>query len=332
MFEQLIDALFRQHGYATTTNAMVVGSSGARHEIDVLAVRRDDLLEARVGVECKNWAHAIDTAVVARARLVRDDAGLGQVVIACPGGATPAARRTAAEAGIALWDRAELDKRLGPAAIAALRPARVAGSHLGAARRMTAERSHDALRRQTRGAMGIGRGEVLWSGDAWLPVFEVRFGCGVRTGLRRQLRVRPAFAVYDGWDGTALWDAAEPVDAVDVADDAAPVVEPSHSPAALANELTRMIGRTGDLVQDAARERHDDACRQSLIPDAEIVTVDDVRVLVWPVTMAVVRTRRGDRAVVVDAVVGKANEAFGERVTARLGSIARELGISAPER
>jgi hypothetical protein len=330
MFEQLIDALFRQHGYTTQTNAMVVGSSGARHEIDVLATRQEALLETRVGVECKNWAQAIDTAVIARARLIRDDTGLGQIVIACPGGATPAARRTADDAGIALWDRNELDRRLGRAAVAALRPTPSVGTRYGIARRTPSERAAQTVRQHARGTLGIGRGEVIWSGDAWVPLLEVRFGCGARGGRRRQLRVRPAFTVYDALEGGALWAGSRPIDAIALTDDCTPILESGVSADALGCDLERMIGRAADLVQDAARERHDTACRDLLIPEAEVVSVDEVRALAWPVALAVVRNRRGTRALVVDAVSGKLDDALGERVTARLGGVARQLGIAEP--
>ena len=182
MFEHVIDALFRAHGYRTATNTIVVGRSGARHEIDILASRQEDLLETRVAVECKNWSQPIDTAVVARARLVRDDLGLGQMIVACPAGATPAARTTAAGAGIAIWDRAELERRLGTVAVAALGAAPAAGTRTGVARRTTAADAGAVIRAATRGVLGMGRGRILGSADAWLPLVEVRFGCGDRAG------------------------------------------------------------------------------------------------------------------------------------------------------
>ena len=196
MFEHVIDALFRAHGYRTQTNAVLVGQSGARHEIDVLASRREDLLETRVGVECKNWAQPIDTAVVARARLVRDDLGLGQMVIACPGGATPAARTTAAQAGVTLWEQPELAARLGPAALAALGPA-PATARRGAASpdALSTTVRERMLRAEARGPLGVGRGQIRWLGDAWITLLEVRFGCGSARGpapaLARPRRVHP---------------------------------------------------------------------------------------------------------------------------------------------
>lgn len=330
MFEHVIDALFRAHGYRTQLNAVVVGQSGARHEVDVLASRREDLLETRVGVECKNWAQPIDTAVVARARLVREDLGLGQMVVACPGGATPAARTTAAQAGVTLWERAELEARLGVATLAALGPGPAATGRRGVARRVGRPRAERALRAEARGPLGMSRGQIRWLGDAWLTVYEVRFGCGERAGLRQRLRVQAAFTVYESLTGGACWTSSGPAAvAADILDDA-PVLSARVSADALGADLARLVGRTGTLVQASARERHDDACRALLIPEAAHVTVDDITAVEWPICIAVVDDRRGTRAVVLDAADGRVDPALGDCCTAHLATLSEHLGIPAP--
>jgi len=330
MFEHVIDALFRAHGYRTQANAVLVGQSGARHEIDVLASRREDLLDARVGVECKNWAQPIDTAVVARARLVRDDLGLGHMVIACPGGATPAARTTAAQAGVTLWEQPELAARLGPAALAALGPAPGGAPRRGVARTLSQDRAQRMLLAEARGPLGVGRGQIRWLGDAWITLLEVRFGCGARAGLRQRLRVRAAYTLYESLTGSACWTGTKPIAVVPASGDAAPTLPGNVSADALRGELVRMLGRTDLLVQPTARERHEDACRALMIPDGASVSVDDVATLDWPICLAIVDDRRGSRAVVVDAARGRVDPGLGERCTAQLAVLADHLGVPAP--
>jgi Restriction endonuclease len=327
MFEHLIDALFRAHGFATHTNAIVVGRSGARHELDILASRREDLLETRVGVECKNWAHPIDTAVVARARLIRDDIGLGQMVIACAGGATPAARTTAAQSGITLWERAELETRLGAAAIAALGPAPTSAARRGVARRIELARAERTLQAEMRGPLGITRAQVRWLGNAWIPLLEVRFGCGERAGLRQRLRVRAAYTTYEALTGAACWTSAGPVARAEDLVDPAPTLTANVGATALAAELTRLIDRSETLVQPTARERHDDACRALMMPAAAYVSVDEITAVDWPICLAIVDDRRGSRALVVDATRGRVDADLGERCTAQLASVVEQLGI-----
>ncbi len=327
MFEHVIDALFRAHGYRTQGNVVLVGQSGARHEIDVLASRVEDLLETRVGVECKNWAQPIDTAVVARARLVRDDLGLGHMVIACPGGATPAARTTAAQAGVTLWEQPELAARLGPAALAALGPAPTHAPRRGVARTLSTERAARTLRAEARGPLGIGRGQIRWLGDVWITLLEVRFGCGARAGLRQRLRVRAAYTVYESLAGSACWTGTTPIAAVPDIRDAAPTLPSTVGAEALRAELVRMLERTDLLVQSTAVERHEDACRALMIPDGASVSVDDVATLDWPICLAIVDDRRGSRAVVVDAARGSVDPGLGERCTAQLAVLADHLGV-----
>jgi hypothetical protein len=331
MFEHVIDALFRAHGYRTSTNTIVVGRSGARHEIDILASRQEDLLETRVGVECKNWSQPIDTAVVARARLVRDDLGLGQMVIACPAGATPAARTTAAEAGIAIWDRTELEQRLGTAAVSALGAAPSAGTRRGVARHTGTAAAIATVQGATRGMLGIGRGRILGSADAWLRLVEVRFGCGDRGGMRKRLRVRPLFVLYEPLGGTALWSMPARTVPDPGIDDDAPTLPGPATPQTIRTTLERTIDRQGLLIQDAARERHDLTRHELGIPVAEVVTVDEVATIDWPVHIAVVDQRTGTRAVVVDAAGGRIDETLGDCCTAHLGALARQLGIALPD-
>ncbi len=332
MFEHVIDALFRAHGYRTATNTIVVGRSGARHEIDILASRQEDLLDARVAVECKNWSQPIDTAVVARARLIRDDLGLGQMVIACPAGATPAARTTAAECGIAIWDRQELEQRLGAAAVGALGAAPSGGTRSGVARHTDAAAAAAAVQGATRGVLGIGRGRLLGSVDAWLRLVEVRFGCGERGGIRKRLRIRPMFVLYEPLGGTALWSIpARTVPDPDIDDDA-PTLPAPATPELIRTTLERTIARQDTLVQDAARERHELTRAHLGIPDAEVVTVDKVATVDWPIHIAIVDQRGGARAVVVDAAGGRIDESLGDCCTAHLGTLAHQLGIDLSDR
>jgi hypothetical protein len=328
MFEHVIDALFRAHGYRTQTNVVLVGRSGARHEVDVLASRREDLLETRVGVECKNWAQPIDAAVVARARLVGEDLGLGQMVVACPSGATPAARSTAAQSRVTLWERVELEARLGLAALAALGPAPTA-TRCGVPRRVERTRAERTLRAEARGPLGMSRGQIRWLGDAWLTLYEVRFGCGERTGLRQRLRMRAAFTVYDSLTGAACWTSTGPAATATDIVDTAPTLPARLTADAVSAGLVRMIGRAETLVQATARARHEDACRTLLLPQATHVSVDETTAIAWPICLAVVDDRRGARVVVLDAANGRVDPVLGECCTAQLASLAEHVGIPA---
>jgi hypothetical protein len=318
--EATIGALFAAHGYRVELNAVCTGRSGARYEVDVLAERADALLTARVGVECKNWAAPVDAGVVARAGLVRDDLALGQMVVACPGGAAPAARLAAAGLGVELWEAARLRDALGAAVLADLAAPPPSARAQAVPRRAGGRSAELAVRARAAGPLGVRRDRVLWAGDAWLPVHEVRFACGVREGLRGRLRMRPAWTVYEALGGTAIAAPRGPV-ATETVALAEPVLAPALAADALAAELRRTLERAGTVVQPAARDRHLRALEDRLVPGGDTVAVDAVRTVLWPVTLAVAEDRRGTAVLVCDGTDGRTHRALEEALTARASAV-----------
>jgi hypothetical protein len=178
-----------------------------------------------------------------------------------------------------------------------------------------------------RGPLGITRAQVRWLGNAWIPLLEVRFGCGERAGHRQRLRVRAAYTIYESLTGAACWTGAGPVAGADDIVDPAPALAANIGLTALTAELTRLIDRSVTLVQPTARERHEDACRALMIPAAAYVSVDEITAVDWPICLAIVDDRRGSRAVVVDARHGRVDANLGDRCTAQLASVVEQLGI-----
>jgi hypothetical protein len=318
--EATIAGLFAAHGYDVECNALRTGRSGARHEVDVLAERTDALLTSRVGVECKHWAAPVGTEVVARAGLVRDDLGLGQMVVACPGGAAPAARQAAAELGVELWEAGRLRDALGAAVLAGIAaPPRVPTAR-AVPRRTGGRVGERAVRARAAGPLGLRRGAVAWAGDAWVPVHEVRFAVGVRGGLRGRLRSRPAWTLYEALTGAPVGAPAQAVGADEVPVEA-PLLPELIGAGALADDLRRTIGRATGVVQAAARERHLRALDDRLVPAGEHVAVEEVRTLLWPVTLAVLEDRRGTAVLVYDGTDGRAHAGLEEALTARAAAV-----------
>ena len=122
--ERRIARFFAENGYRTVSNQKLVGRSGGRHEIDVLAERSDGVTSVRIAVECKAWQAPIDKTVIAKAAYVCADLGINKVIVVSLHGWQVGAERAAADQGIELWGPTELEQRLGriPAALATQGP------------------------------------------------------------------------------------------------------------------------------------------------------------------------------------------------------------------
>lgn len=330
--ETVVADLFRARGYAVEVNVIRRGRSGARHELDVLAVRDDGLVSATVAVECKNRAAPIDTEVVARARMLRDDLGVSEVLVVAPGGWGPAAGAAAAEGGVTLWGGDELSRHIGRAALDALTgDAPPLPRAPGLARRVPAHQAARALRVHVTGPLGVSRDRLGAVGDAWLPLHELRIAAGGWTGrMRPRLRVGRRHVLYEAVCGTVVGVADDPLATDAVALDA-PVLPVRVRAADLEGAVTDAAHRRDAVTQDRARERHRAALADlGVDADAEGVVVEDHRTVHLPVSVAVVTRGATERLVVLDAVAGRVDDALSDALTRRLADVVPCLAPSHP--
>lgn len=118
--EAAIADSFASYGYEVELNVVREGRSGARHEIDVLAVKRDALTTVSVAIECKSWERPIEKEVLSKLHYVMGDLGLAKGIVVSRGGARSGAERAAEQLAIELWGHDELVHHLGAATVAAL--------------------------------------------------------------------------------------------------------------------------------------------------------------------------------------------------------------------
>lgn len=322
--EEAVAALFRDRGYAVDTNVVRRGRSGARHEVDVLAVRDDGLMAATVAVECKNRVAPVDTEVVARARMLRDDLGVSEVLVVAPGGWGPAAAAAAAEGGVALWGADELARRIGRTAVDAITGGAVSGpTGIGPERRVPGEEAARALRVHVTGPVGLSRERLRAVADAWVPLHEVRVAVGERRGrVRPRLRVTRLHLLYEAVGGDLLDVSTEPAGAGAITLDA-PVLPERVRSADIAAAIEESARRRDAVTQPGARERHREALlRRGVPPDAEGVAAEGRRTVHLPVTVGLVARGATERLVVLDAVTGRVDPVLSDALTRRLAEVA----------
>lgn len=324
--EGLVADVFARHGYAVERNVRLTGASGARYEVDVMAVRPDPLVPHRVAVECKNTGAPADAQVVARLRMLVGDAALGAGLLVAPAGATPAARAAAQAGGVTVWGADDLARHAGRAALAGLAPARAPVAP-GLPRRVDAGDALRAVRVQVRGAWGLGRGAVEGPWAAWLEVHEIEVH-HTRPGRRGRREARRTLVYVEAVGGTPIDRTDDPWPTEDVHLDATVLGDAAASDTAAA--LVDAARRRDRAVQDAARLRHERTLESlGLDPDAEDVHVGAVRSVHLPVWVGVESRRDASRALVVDGVDGRPDPRLSEVVTARLGYVRDRLGATA---
>ena len=111
--------------------------------------------------------------VVAKFHDAHLDLGIGHGLIVALAGARPRAMEMAQERGMTVWGPDEMQPHLGKAQLVGLQN-RPMIEEVGFPRPLTSEAARALLEKETSGRFRIGKEEVTWSGDAWLPVSVVQ--------------------------------------------------------------------------------------------------------------------------------------------------------------
>lgn len=327
---------FLRHGYEVARNRVLVGRSGAGHEVDVVAERGDELTTLRIAVECKAWAGPVPKEVVAKLDFIVRDIGFDRGVVVCPAGATHGARAAATELGVEIWGPRELRGRLSAPGLAA--PAPSAGeAAAGYPARIDPEGAARRLERAARGPLGLGREAILAIGRLWLPWHALQLAITAREPRgRRRVRTRHTWNLYDGL-------AAELVHADaggDRIEGAAPIVlEPAALavgalPEGIADRIERAFAGLGELATETARARRIDRLAELAVPyPVEHVAVERIALIYQPFDVALLAGSGGQRVIALEAVAGRRDAMIEDLLTGHVGAVARALGADgvAPE-
>ena len=323
--ERAVADYFAVHGYAVRRNAILVGRSGARHEIDVLAERTDPVVRVTVAVECKAHAGAVATEPIARLDWMVRDVALDKALIVCPGGITPAATESARDLGIEVWGPGEVDARLDLGA-------RAPGPQgpRGRAWRATMDgaAAHRAVNRESGGLFGLGRERVTAEGACWLGWHALEVSEPVRAGLLRpRLRAHGRWLLYDCLEGRIVRsledDPAEELDHHELAGARLPIVTTAER---IEGAIRAAARRRDEVVSAAARRRHERRLEELGLPAEAASPRVEGRRLVWqPLWLALLESRAGRRAVAVDLAAGRRDPELEELLTGRAADVEAAL-------
>jgi hypothetical protein len=188
--EKRIAAFLRTHGYQVSTNVVLEGRSGLRHEIDVQADKQDELTNFRLVVECKAWESPIDKDIVYKLSSELADLGAAKGVIASLSGWTAQAGQAAARANIDFWGPEELATRLGELSLSELHLGSTQVQAQGVPFAVDGAIARRQVERLSKGTLGFGREDITWFGPLWIPVWTLQLGLTrVEGRLKRVPRV-----------------------------------------------------------------------------------------------------------------------------------------------
>ena len=272
--------------------------------------RTDDLLTLTVAVECKAWANPIEKDVITKFDYVRRQLGLGHGVVVSLNGTRAGALAAARELGIIVWGPDEMEPILGRTAVAGIQN-RPMVEEVGFARLLTTGGARELVDKEAAGRFGIGKEEVVWSADAWMPVAVVQLTLLEMQLVRRQTRTSQAWTVYDLLAGTFVTRLdTEPTPAPVHLD--GPVLEPKLKLKDPAKALDDVITRYEKVTSDDAKSKYRKQLANLGVPDYHTATTGGTAPFLYPVHIAIVRQKGGtERVVAVDS--------FRSRVDADLG-------------
>ncbi len=309
------------HGYRVTRGVSMRGRSGARHDIEVLAERSDDVTHYRLMVRCSGANAPIDDNVVAGAHMAMVDTGMSKVIVVSRKGWRFDVEAQAGRLGVDLWGPDDIDERLG--SVPGAQTGGGDGEPVGLPVNMTPQAAAQVVRREARGALGIGREAVQWIRPYWLPFHRIRTR-HTREEKERfhrpHLRAREYWNVYDGLEGSlaAQWEGEPHL----VPATGGTVVRPRVPDLAIVRNIEEIARGLSESMAPEDRERQEEALRALGIPLP--VTFFDLSPggeVYIPFFLALVRSRDGDRVLAVDAHAQEVSEAMSRIAMKHLGHI-----------
>jgi hypothetical protein len=328
--EQQMAAYFRLNGYETDLNVKLEGKSGGIHEIDVLVRKSDGITDFTLAVECKAWAAPIEKDVVSKLSMIIADTGVNKGIIVSLQGWRSGAEKSARQEKIDLWGPDELRQHLGAVALAELNAPQTNRYSVSAIQTVAVgdEELRRALDGQSRGLLGLGREDALWSHIVWVPfhLFELHYSTMVKEFMRRgTTKVTPVWALYSALDDRHFRTESSIPSFQDIRAD---LVIPQKTKAkSLTAALLTTVKKFHEVTTDAARARYREKLSELGLPDTLVSLVAEQTTTVHaPFLVGLLRRRGNERLVAISAHTGKFDAGVSESLTENMAFVRKALG------
>lgn len=323
--EQKVAAVFAAHGYRVQTNVVREGRGGTPHEIDVIAEKTDDLLTLSVAIECKAWANPIEKDVISKFADVCHDLGLGNPLVVSLNGSRPGALAMAEQRGVTIWGPDEIARHVGRSAVANLQN-RPMVEEVGFPRLLDASAAGALIAKETSGRLGIGKEEVVWAGDAWIPVVVLQLTLRKYGPFQRKAATTPAWGIYDLVGGTFVTRLDSEPERTAVRLDG-PKVDQLLKLGEPAKTLEVIIGRWNKASGEATIAKYRAEMSRLGVPEMHTATVGTSSPFLYPVHLAIARAKSGtERVIAIDAYRSRPDADLGLALSRQIAPVRSAIG------
>lgn len=318
--EDRIEAYFKRAGYDTKRNVFLDGRSGARHEVDILAVRTDPVTTVRLLIECKAWDKPIEKDVVSKVNYVLRDVGLDKAIVVSLGGLRIGADRAAKELGVEIWDREELKNRLGVLEVARLDVPSIRVA-LGYGTNVSPEQAAQTIEDTRSRFLASGTLESLML--LHLPCYMADLSYTQERGILAKKEItNRCLPIYDAIEGNFFAYAP----AVPRETSIKATIQPRLKVEKLTKRIDKVFLEYSTKVRRQSRRLWEQKMLALGLPtDATSIAVNSVTAVVYPFYTALLRRRDGVRYAAVDGISGRFSKEVSSLLTRHMTYVQQNL-------
>jgi hypothetical protein len=307
-----IEKYLELNGYETEIDITVEGRSGAKHKIDVLAVKTDAIAKVKIAIDFKRWNKSIGKSAISKFKRVLNDIGADKGIIislSSKFGFSYSAKIIAEEFNVELWDRIQLARRLETVETLSqlyqleAKPERLI---LTMSPKITIDEAANIVveaKRQTE--------KAEFTRFSYLPFYLFQFTCSVKKGfIRKKESVKVLWSLCEGIEGKHYPMTDSSVRFTDIHSESfnkeAPIIAPKVNIEKLRKEIEEACSQL-DLSHKAVQNLYDVIERTLGGLDAK-PRIHSVKELYYPFYVALLKNENGARWFVIDGYSGEHNE------------------------
>jgi hypothetical protein len=302
------------NGYETKQSIITLGKSGKRHKIDLLALKADAIAKIKILISCKTRRKTIGKDSVTRIKRTMDDINANQGIIislTSKFGFSDEARKMAANFGIELWTREDLEKRfIGNQNLPQPKSTKKVKSIKAALSLSPKIRKKDAI---TIALTLKDNVELISTDFAYLTCYLVQFTYLTKEGLiQKKQNVKVFWALYEGIDGEYYQNLDSNLRFVDIRSGnfwTSPIIiYPRLNSNEILHEINKSYSKLIINEKPVETQRKWKSINQLLGRFREKTTIRSIKEMYYPLFVSILKGNRGERWFIVDGYYGNPSE------------------------